>query len=171
MLESLAKDADGSLEAIGVKPEQAVADCEELLPRGVGGHGTARLVREREPGLEAEELLEAIHRRYIAASPPKRNGEEKVDMTLAYRLRLFSLDRWNLWPRLTFYRGWQDEDGERLDGTNNATERAIGWWVKERYRTMRGYKREQSVRNVSRLIAWAGSQLNTGGANLAAVIN
>ena len=157
----LAKDADGSLEAIGVKPEEAVADCEELL----------RLVRERQPGSEAEELLEAIHLRYIAAPPPKRNGEKKVEMTLAYRLRLFSLDRWNLWPRLTFYRTWQDDDGGRLDGTNNSTERAIGWWVKERYRTMRGYKREQSVRNVSRLIAWAGSQLNTGGANLAVVIN
>jgi len=72
--------------------------------------------------------------------------------------------------RLTFYRGWQDEDGEGLDGTNNATERAIGWWVKERYRTMRGYKREQSVLNVSRLIAWSGSQLKTGGADLAAVV-
>ena len=92
-------------------------------------------------------------------------------MTLAYRMRLFSLDRWNLWPRLTFYRTWQDEDGERLDGTNNATERAIGWWVKERYRTMRGYKRQQSVLNVSRLTAWAGSQLNTGGADLATVVN
>ena len=99
-------------------------------------------------------------------------------MTLAYRMRLFSLDRWNLWPRLTFYRTWRDEDGERLGGTNNATERAIGWWVKERYRTisirrrrMRGYKREQSVLHVSRLIAWAGSQLNTGGAELAVVVN
>ena len=157
----LAKDADGSLGAIGVKPEQALADCEELL----------RLMRERKPGLEADELLEAIHRRYIAAAAPKRDGEEKVEMTLAYRLRLFSLDRWNLWPRLTLYRTWRDDDGGRLDGTNNATERAIGWWVKERYRTMRGYKRQQSVRNVSRLIAWAGSQLKTGGANLAVVIN
>ena len=127
-------------------------------------------------------------------------------MTLAYRMRLFSLDRWNLWPRLTFYRTWRDEDGERLDGTNNATERVIGWWVKERYRTisisprclrhsrrggespfvdeprqkaslgdrprrMRGYKRQQSVLNVSRLTAWAGSQLNTGGADLATVVN
>jgi hypothetical protein len=43
--------------------------------------------------------------------------------------------------------------------------------VKERYRTMRGYKRRQSVLNVSRLIAWAGSQLKAGGADLAAVVN
>jgi len=161
MKPQLVKDADGSLGAIEVKPEQAVADCEELL----------RLIRERQPGAEAEAMLETIHRRYMAAAPPKRNGEEKMEVSLAYRMRLFSLDRWNLWGRLTLYRTWRDEDGGFLDGTNNATERAIGWWVKERYRTMRGYKREQSVLNVSRLIAWAGGQLNTGGADLAAVIN
>lgn len=160
MKPQLAKDADGSLQAIGVEPEQAVADCEEL----------SRLILERQPGREAEKLLEAIHRRYIAAAPPRQKGEHKPAMTLAYRLRLFSLDRWNLWPRLTFYRTWTDENGGSLDGTNNATERAIGWWVKERYRTMRGYKREQSVVNVSRLIAWAGNQLHTGGASLGKVI-
>jgi hypothetical protein len=48
-------------------------------------------------------------------------------MSLAYRLRLFSLDRWNLWPRLTRNRAWSGPDGETLDGTNNACERAIGW--------------------------------------------
>ena len=160
MKPQMAEDADGSLGEIGVTSEQAVADCDELL----------RLMRERQPGSEADGLLEAIHRRYIEAAPPKRDGDEKVGMTLAYRLRLFSLDRWNLWPRLTLYRTWQDTDGGRLDGTNNATERAIGWWIKERYRTMRGYKRQESVLNVSRLIAWTGSQLNTGGANLALVI-
>ncbi len=143
------------------KPEQAVADCDELL----------RLVRQRSADAYSEALLEAIHRRYIGAPGPHRLSEVPEKMTLAYRMRLFSLDRWNLWPRLTLYRTWQDEDGKRLDGTNNATERAIGWWVKERYRTMRGYNREQSVLNVSRLIAWAGSQLNSGGAELAAVVN
>ena len=161
MKPELAKDADGSLKAIGVKPEQAVADCDELL----------RLVRERRAGGQSEALLEEIHRRYIGAPAPNRLGEVPEKTTLAYRMRLLSLDRWNLWPRLTLYRSWQDKDGGRLDGTNNATERAIGWWIKERYRTMRGYKREQSVLNVSRLIAWAGSQLNTGGADLAVLIN
>ena len=160
MKPQLAKDADGSLEAIEVKPEQAIADCDELL----------RLVRERSPDGKSEALLEEIHGRHREAPGPKR-GEGSEKMTLAYRMRLFSLDRWNLWPRLTFYRTWHDENGEGIDGTNNATERAIGWWVKERYRTMRGYKRRQSVVNVSRLIAWAGSQLKTGGADLAAVVN
>jgi len=34
----------------------------------------------------------------------------------------------------------------------------IGWY----YRTMRGYKREQSALNVSRLIAHSGSHLRDG---------
>ncbi len=38
----------------------------------------------------------------------------------------------------------------------------IGWWIKERYRPMRGYKREQSAVNVSRLLAWCGNQLEAG---------
>ncbi len=158
----LAGDADSSLGLIGVKPEQALLDCAELL----------RLMRERarrpEDRSAGEALLEAIHLRYAQAAPPKRGAEEK--MSLAYRLRLFSLDRWSLWPRLTLYRSWHDSQGRRLDGTNNATERAIGWWVKERYRTMRGYKRRQSVLNVSRLIAWAGSYLKLGGVSLARVV-
>jgi hypothetical protein len=85
-------------------------------------------------------------------------------------MRNLFLDRWNLWPRLTFYRTWKDKDGHPiLDGTNNADERAIGWLVKERYRTMRGYKREKSVLNVSRLIAFCGNHLSTG-LDLASII-
>jgi len=86
MKPQLAKDADGSLEAIGLKPEQAVADCDELL----------RLVRERSRDGKSEALLEAIHRRYSKTPGPK-HGEVSENMTLAYRMRLFSLDRWNLW--------------------------------------------------------------------------
>ena len=56
-----------------------------------------------------------------------------------------------------------------IDGTNNHCERSIGWWIKERYRSMCGYKREQSVLNVSRLIAFAGSRLARG-LNLADLI-
>lgn len=158
MAPELARDADGSLAEIGVTPEQALADNDELL----------RLIKERQPTPEADAKLEEIHLRYAqAASPGKRKqGKE----TLAYRLRLFSLDRWKLWRRLTLYRSWRGPHGERMDGTNNATERSIGWRVKERYRPMRGYKRRQSVLNVSRLIAWAGNLLEAGGADLAAVI-
>ena len=78
-------------------------------------------------------------------------------------MRNLFMDRWNLWPRLTFYRTWKDEyDNEILDGTNNHCERAIGWWIKERYRSMRGYKREQSALGISRLIALAGNHLVHG---------
>jgi hypothetical protein len=154
---ALAADADGSLAAIGVSPAQAMADSQELL----------RLMKERQPTAEAGATLEAIHRRYLAAPKP-RSGEVT---SLAYRLRLFSLDRWNLWRRLTRYRTWEGPDGERLDGTNNACERAIGWWVKERYRTMRGYKRETSLLHVSRLIAAMGNALGGPGFALAEVIS
>jgi transposase-like protein len=152
----LALDGDGSLAAIGVQPSQAVADCAVLL----------RLVEERQPTAAARATLEAIHRRYLAAPKPAAGGT----MSLAYRLRLFSLDRWNLWPRLTHYRTWTGPAGEALDGTNNACERAIGWWVKERYRSMRGYKREASVLNVSRLIMAMGNALTGPGFALAEVI-
>jgi hypothetical protein len=153
---ALAADADGSLAAIGVKPQRAVADAKALL----------KLMAERDPTPKAAAALEAIHRRYLRAAPPR----EGATATLAYRLRLFSLDRWNLWPRLTRYRGWEGPAGETLDGTNNGCERAIGWWVKERYRAMRGYKQEASVRNVSRLIAWMGNALDGPGADLALLL-
>jgi len=154
----LARDADGSLAAIEVSPEQAVADNDDLL----------RLMHERQPSPEADAKLEEIAMRYAHAAAPRKLGQDK--QTLAYRMRLFRLDRWNLWRRLTLYRGWHGPHGERLDGTNNATERAIGWRIKERYRSMRGYKRPASVLNVSRLIAWAGNLLEVGGADLAQVL-
>lgn len=143
-----ATDADGSLAALGLSGDQAVADLERL----------GMLVGERQPEQQAE--LEAIYRRYALARCPAK-GETA---SLAYRLRNLFLDRWNLWPRLTRYRMWRGPKGERIDGTNNGCERGIGWWVKERYRPMRGYKRERSAVNVSRLLAWCGNQLATGAA-------
>jgi hypothetical protein len=78
-------------------------------------------------------------------------------------MRNLFLDRWNLWPRLSFYRTWKDEFGNViLDGTNNDCERCIGWAIKERYRTMRGYKRAQSALNLCRLIAFAGIHMAHG---------
>ncbi|HIQ01623.1 MAG TPA: hypothetical protein EYH30_05780 [Anaerolineales bacterium] len=79
------QDVDGSLAAMGVSGEQAVADLERL----------GELMRPRRPA--DEEVLEALHRRYQGAAPPKK-GEPA---SLAYRLRMFFLDRWNLWHRLT----------------------------------------------------------------------
>ncbi|MDQ2651861.1 MAG: hypothetical protein M3Z20_02355 [Chloroflexota bacterium] len=156
ILPALRIDADGSLAACGVPPEHAVADSQALR----------RLMSERTPTPQASATLAAIHQRYLTARKP-RPGEP---MSLAYRLRLFSLDRWNLWGRLTRYRTWVGPDGETVDGTNNACERAIGWWVKERYRSMRGYKRPQSILHVSRLIAAMGNALAGPGFALAEVI-
>jgi transposase-like protein len=149
-----AVDDDGSLAEIDVTPEEASKDLERL----------GELILSRQPDEEKE--LEEMHQRYIDAAPP-RPGEKA---TIAYRLRLLFLDRWNLWRDLTRYREWTGPDGETIDGTNNGCERAIGWWVKERYRTMRGYKRPESAVNVSRLLAWSGNHLNKGGADLALLI-
>jgi hypothetical protein len=146
----VARDADRSLAAIGVPPEQAVADLAQL----------GELIRTRRPEDQAE--LKALHARYVAAAPPNRGAA----FSLAYRLRLLFLDRWNLWSRLTRYRIWRGPEGQTLDGTNNDSERAIGWWIKERYRTMRGYKRPKSAVNLSRLLAWCGNHLQRGGADL-----
>ena len=150
----LANGCNPSLEQIGVSVQQAWLDLQRLK----------ELIHLRRPDAQGE--LESMYRRYQEAKPASRGKPASV----AYRLRNLLLDRWNLWPRLTFYRGWKDAAGHPiLDGTNNATERAIGWWIKERYRTMRGYKREQSALNVSRLIAHCGNHLENG-LNLAALL-
>src|SRR5512136_2009034 len=135
-------------------PQQARQDLKRL----------GELIVSRQPQEEKE--LAQIHQRYLAATPPGPGAKA----TLAYRLRLLFLDRWSLWRRLTRYRTWRGPQGETVDGTNNGSQRAIGWWVKERYRTMRGYKRPQSAVNVSRLLAWCGNHLGRGGADLALLI-
>lgn len=151
---SLANGLNSSLEQIGVSVQQAWLDLQRLKD----------LIHLRQP--EARSELESMYQRYQDAKPSPKGASA----SLAYRLRNLLLDRWNLWPRLIFYREWKDATGHPiLDGTNNATERSIGWWIKERYRTMRGYKREQSALNVSRLIAYSGSHLKDG-LNLATLI-
>jgi hypothetical protein len=145
---------DHSLETIQVSAEHALADLAALK----------QLIHSRQP--EDQPKLEQLYLRYAAARKPAKGRR----FDLAYRMRNLFLDRWTLWPRLTFYRTWKDEDGNmKLDGTNNDCERSIGWWVKERYRSMRGYKREPSALNVSRLIAQAGNHLSHG-LNLASLM-
>jgi transposase-like protein len=69
-------------------------------------------------------------------------------------MRRLTLDWSENWARLALYRTWRGEKEAKLDGTNNVTEQVIGQAVKERYRTMRGYKRNESILNVSSLIGW-----------------
>jgi transposase-like protein len=138
---------DHSLGAIGILPEQALGDLANLK----------EMIHTRHP--EDQSRLEEIYLRY--ANAPKPGKGKKHDV--AYRLRNLFMDRWNLWPRLTFYRDWKDEyENVILDGTNNHCERAIGWWIKERYRSMRGYKQNDTALAVSRLIAFAGNHLSRG---------
>jgi hypothetical protein len=84
--------------------------------------------------------------------PPPKNGERH---SVWYRMRMMVTRMWLRWRCLTL-----DQQRDDLDGTNNACERLIGWWIKERYRTMRGYKREESVRNVVTLTAYIGTASN-----------
>jgi transposase-like protein len=138
---------DHSLEAIQVTAEQALDDLASLK----------EMIHSRRP--EDQQRLEKMYLRYANARKPGRGKKHEV----AYRIRNLFMDRWNLWPRLTFYRTWKDEYGnEILDGTNNHCERAIGWWIKERYRSMRGYKQGRSALGISRLIAFAGNNLSRG---------
>jgi hypothetical protein len=69
---------------------------------------------------------------------------------------------------LALYLQWRGEKGARLDGTNNVMEQVIGQDVKERYRTMRGYKRGQSILNVSSLIGWV--RMNGAGCDLGELV-
>ena len=151
---SVAQDLDGSLALIGLSGPEAVADLQRL-------HS---LIHTRRPEHVTE--LEHLFYRYAQADAPHQ-GEHA---SLAYRMRLLFLDRWNLWPRLTCYRTWRGPEGQIINGTNNCAERGIGWGIKERYRTMRSYKRTQSAVNVSRLLAWSGNYLDRGGADLALLI-
>lgn len=153
--QAVERGADASLAELQLDPAQALADLRRL----------GELIHTRQPADQTE--VRGLYERYAKAKPPQKGKTASV----AYRIRNLFLDRWNLWPRLTFYRTWLDGDGKPiLDGTNNADERAIGWWVKERYRTMRGYKRAQSAVNISRLIAYCGNHLSKG-LNLASIID
>jgi hypothetical protein len=150
----LERGSDTSLTALGLTSEQARADLDRL----------DHLMQTRLPEGQAE--LETLQAHYLGATPPHKGHTA----SLAYRLHLLFTDRWNLWPCLTRYRTWRGPNGETIDGTNNACERGIGWWIKERYRSMRGYKRVTSAVNVSRLLAFCGNFLGRGGLDLATLV-
>ncbi len=92
----------------------------------------------------------APSRDYQQAPPPTQGHKA----TMWYRLRRLVLDWFENWARLTLYQQWRSAKNEKLDGTNNGSERVIGQGIKERYRTMRDYKRKESILNVSSLITW-----------------
>jgi len=91
-------DADGSLAASGVTVEQVVADLRRL----------GELICTRRP--EDVDALADMYLRYVGSCAPEAGQKA----TVAYRLRLLFLDRWNLWSRLTRYRSWRGPHGETL---------------------------------------------------------
>jgi hypothetical protein len=128
----------------------------EPLPKGVASspehlqqdlEALQKMVRARPE--KALNQLERMYDRYKAAPMPKKGQRH----TVWYRTRMLVTRLWNRWPNLTL-----DQRRGDLDGTNNSCERVIGWWIKERYRTMRGYKRPESIRNVVTLTARMGAR-------------
>ena len=109
-------------------------------------------LRPRDGAKQLGDLLQ----QYQAAPPPAK-GEKA---TFWYRFRMALLRWYDNWSRLTLDQRWNRTHDAELDGTNNVAERAIGWWIKERYRTMRTYKRLQSVRNVTNLITCLAANPN-----------
>jgi hypothetical protein len=98
---------------------------------------------------DAPDTLKDLYHRYQAAPKPSPKQRHSV----WYRTRMLITRLWNRWDRLTLD---LRRDDLKLDGTNNTTERLIGGWIKERYRTMRGYKRPESIFNVVTLTTWMG---------------
>jgi transposase-like protein len=173
-------DADGLRKVaddLGVKHQVCRAHVNRKVHELIGGLGTKALGPpdqvpwELSPAVTLDEFLEDLQDvEWIIKSVPA-NGQAQLDQlaaryqgvpppaqgqkaTMWYRMRRLTLDWSENWSRLALYLQWRGEQGARLDGTNNVTEQVIGQRVKERYRTMRGYKREQSILNVSSLIGW-----------------
>lgn len=111
-----------------------------------------QLIRERPT--DAPDHLQGLYARYQAAPKPPQGKRHPV----WYRMRMLITRLWNRWSRLTLDLRRADLD---MDGTNNASERLIGWWIKERYRTMRGYTRTESIFNVVTLTARIGAHPGT----------
>jgi hypothetical protein len=101
-----------------------------------------------ELGEEGGARMGRLHRSYSWASPPERKGEKA---SAAYGMRMLTLELWNKWPKLLL--GLRKPEELSLDGTNNASERSIGK-SKVRYKTMRGYKSMDGMKNGIGLTQW-----------------
>lgn len=105
---------------------------------------------------EGERQIGRMHREYLWAQPPTRKEEEeegaktKEKASCGYRMRMLTLELWQKWKKIRLHLR-RPELG--LDGTNNASERAIGR-SKVRYKTMRGYKSDEGMSNGIVLTQW-----------------
>jgi len=107
------------------------------------------IILARAPGRQRQ--LDDLSRRYQSAPVPEKGRKASP----WYRLRLLTLDLTEDWSRLTLTDVYRTATGERLvPPTNNVSERGIGLNIKERYRTMRGYKSTMSLRRYPALTAY-----------------
>jgi transposase-like protein len=141
-VDELAKSIQGQLKKKEALPEGVDSSRQGLVE---DLESLQELIRERPE--DAIDQLEELYDRYKAAPVPKKGQRH----TVWYRTRMLVTRLWDRWPNLTL-----DQRRDDLDGTNNSSERLIGWWIKERYRMMRGYKRPKSVKNVVTLTARMG---------------
>ena len=126
--------------------EQALADTATLN----------EIILARAPGSRAE--LERLQQCDQTADPPRKGAKASP----WYRLRLLTLDLAEDWARLTLNERYRDRSRQRLvPATNNVSERGIGLDIKERYRTMRGYKSKASPRVVPALTAYVREHHST----------
>ena len=149
VLDFVAKAAEKVLDAPPTVPEELDVTPDQLLE----DLATLEWIALGHPGQGAK-LLGEMYDRYAHAPAPKKRKRA----TIWYRMRNHILRLWNNWKRHTCYRAFMHNEEFTVAETNNATERVIGWDVKERYRTMRGYKRDKSILNVSMLTAWLHEQ-------------
>jgi len=142
-VDDLAEDLRAQLQAEEPVPDGVDSSPERLL-------GDVELLRQlvRVRPADGEEQLAQMYARYQAVPPPKAGKRH----TVWWRFRMLVTRLWERWLRLTL-----DQRRNDLDGTNNSSERCIGWWLKEHYRVMRGYKRTESIRNVFTLTARMGA--------------
>jgi transposase-like protein len=100
---------------------------------------------------EGAHQIERLHRGYLWAAPPRRKGAEQTkEASAAYRMRMLTLEIWNKWKKLRLHLA---RPRLGLDGTNNASERGIGR-SKVRYKSMRGYKSPEGMKNGIALTQW-----------------
>lgn len=148
----LIRNVDKIVKSIG-RPSRMIYP--PLMPKGVKSsyHQIERdcrilqgLVRDRPP--DAKQILAILYDCYKAAPTPRPGKKHPI----WYRMKRLIWRLWTRWERITL-----DNNYDQLDGTNNACERLIGWWIKERYRTMRGYERTLSIRNVVAVTSLLGA--------------
>ena len=103
-----------------------------------------------------EKEISRLHRRYLWAEPPTRGRSKsekersKKAASAGYRMRMLTLELSEKWHKIRLY---LEHPELKLDGTNNATERAISK-SKVRYKTMRGYKSTEGMSNGVALTQW-----------------